>query len=103
MTRTMERNPWAIPPGALTEWLALAAVLEDAGTVPCRTSDTETWWPDKKDADAPSTRMAVRACWRCPARQRPMPSPPTSGKACGAGSCRTSGGRDVRLDGHRKG
>jgi hypothetical protein len=63
-----ERRPWAIPPGALSEWLALAAVLEEVGTVPCRTSDAEAWWPDRRDMDAPSTRMAVRACWACPAR-----------------------------------
>jgi hypothetical protein len=97
-----EHKAWLIPPGALPEWLALAAVLEEAGTVPCRSGgassppvadatpadgqvngnrpgaqnyapepepvDTEAWWPDRKDLDAPSTRMAVRACWTCPAR-----------------------------------
>jgi hypothetical protein len=63
-----EHKAWLIPPGALTEWLALAAVLEDVDTVPCRTSDAEAWWPDRKDLDAPSTRAAVRACWTCPAR-----------------------------------
>ncbi len=36
--------------------------------VPYRTSDAEAWWPDRKQEDAPSSRMAVRACWRCPAR-----------------------------------
>jgi hypothetical protein len=63
-----DHKAWLIPPGALTEWLALAAVLGDAGTVPCQTSDTEAWWPDRRDMDAPATRMAVRGCWRCPAR-----------------------------------
>ncbi len=63
----VERTPWAIPPGALAEWLRLAAVLEEAGAVPCQT-DTEAWFPDGKQMDAPSTRMAVRACWQCLAR-----------------------------------
>ncbi len=63
----VERIPWAIPAGALAEWLRLAAVLDEISTVPCQT-DTEAWWPDRKDLDAPSTRSAVRACWRCPAR-----------------------------------
>lgn len=64
-----ERTAWAIPPAALTEWLTLAALLEEIGSVPCRTSDPEAWWPDRKQLDAPSTRLAVRGCWRCPARE----------------------------------
>lgn len=63
-----ERAPWAVPPGAEAEWQRLAVALEDAGTVPCRTSDAEAWWPDKPQMDAPSTRRAVQSCWRCPAR-----------------------------------
>lgn len=31
--------PWAIPPGALPEWLEMAAAIDAAGTVPCRTGD----------------------------------------------------------------
>ena len=65
----MERAGWAIPPGAATEWLRLAAALEEVGTVPCRQSDPEAWWPDKKSVDGPAARMAVQACWRCPARE----------------------------------
>jgi hypothetical protein len=59
---------WLLPVEARAEWLALTAILDDAGSVPCRTSDAEAWWPDKKTMDAPSTREAVRGCWRCPAR-----------------------------------
>ncbi len=44
---SVEQTPWAIPPEALTEWLGLAAALEEAGTVPCRTGDAEAWWPYK--------------------------------------------------------
>ncbi len=57
----------ADPAGALAEWRRLSVVLDDAGAVPCQT-DTEAWWPDGKELDAPSTRAAVRACWTCPAR-----------------------------------
>ncbi|GAA3172702.1 transcriptional regulator WhiB2 [Blastococcus jejuensis] len=60
---------WLIPPEALTEWRHLAVALEEAGTVPCRGSDPEAWWPDRKHLDAPSTRLAVHGCWRCPARE----------------------------------
>ncbi len=63
----VERTPWAIPAGALAEWSRLSAVLDETGPVPCQT-DTEAWWPDGKELDAPATRMAVRACWSCPAR-----------------------------------
>ncbi len=52
-----------------TEWLRLAAVLEEAGAVPCRQSDPEAWWPDRKQLDSPSTRTGVAGCWRCPARE----------------------------------
>lgn len=62
------RTPPAVPPGALLEWLALSAVLEESGAVPCRMSDPEAWWPDGNELDSPDTGMAVRACWRCPAR-----------------------------------
>jgi hypothetical protein len=63
-----DHKAWLIPAGALPEWLALSAALEEAGTVPCRADDAEAWWPDKKTMDAPSTRVAVRGCWSCPAR-----------------------------------
>ncbi len=66
--RPVERVPWVIPPKALTEWRRLAVVLEKAGPVPCQTGDPAAWWPDGKELDSPATRMAVRACWRCPAR-----------------------------------
>jgi hypothetical protein len=59
---------WLLPAGARTEWLTLAAVLADHGPPPCEEGDPEAWWPDKKTMDAPSTRAAVRGCWRCPAR-----------------------------------
>lgn len=65
----VQRAPWAVPTSAATEWARLTAALEDAGSVPCQSSDPEAWWPDKKSLDAPSTRMAVRGCWRCPARR----------------------------------
>ena len=37
--------------------------------MPCRTSDPDAWWPDRRQLDAPATRMAVHGCWRCPARE----------------------------------
>ena len=68
MTSTQpDRTPWAIPSQAILEWQARATTLEDAGTVPCRTSDPEAWWPDKKAAGAPATQLAVAGCWTCPA------------------------------------
>jgi WhiB family redox-sensing transcriptional regulator len=63
----MDVPAWVIPPGALAEWLRLAAVLEEAGAVPCRQSDAEAWWPTRQQLDGPAVRMAVAACWRCPA------------------------------------
>lgn len=57
-----------MPPAALTEWLALSALVDEVGTVPCRSGDPEAWWPDRKQLDAPATRAAVHGCWRCPAR-----------------------------------
>lgn len=69
LTAPTDRAGWAVPPKALTEWLTLARLLEEAGAVPCRTSDPEAWWPDRKNLDAPATRMAVHGCWRCPARE----------------------------------
>lgn len=61
---------WAIPPKALTEWLSLSTLINgEGGAVPCRTSDPEAWWPDRKHVDSPAARMAVHGCWRCPARE----------------------------------
>jgi hypothetical protein len=34
-----------------------------------RETDAEAWWPDRKQLDGPAARMAVQACWRCPARE----------------------------------
>jgi hypothetical protein len=59
---------WAIPPQALAEWLRLSALVDEIGAVPCRTSDPEAWWPDRRDLDSPRTRLAVQGCWRCSAR-----------------------------------
>lgn len=59
---------WAIPPKALTEWLRLSTIINGEGAaVPCRTSDPEAWWPDKKNVDGPAAQMAVDACCACPA------------------------------------
>ncbi len=46
----------------------MAAVLEEACTVPCRETDAEAWWPDRKQLDGTGARMAVAACWACPAK-----------------------------------
>ena len=46
-----ERAAWAIPPEALQEWLSLAALVDEIGAVPCRTSDPEAWWPDRTEVD----------------------------------------------------
>jgi WhiB family redox-sensing transcriptional regulator len=67
-TRPSREASGLIPERALPEWHALTTALEDTGTVPCRETDAEAWWPDRKDLDAPSTRLAVQGCWRCPAR-----------------------------------
>jgi hypothetical protein len=45
------------------------ATLVDANTVSCRTSDPEAWWPDRREVDAPATRLAVAGCWQCSARE----------------------------------
>ncbi len=69
-----------IPPAPRVPWLRLAAVLEEA---------------TGKQLDAPSTRIAVRACLRCPASSRlPRLRPwrPTSGSGCGERCCRMNGG-----------
>jgi hypothetical protein len=58
----------AIPPQALTEWLTLAALIDEIGAVPCRTSDPEAWWPDRREVDEPPARMAVEACSVCDAQ-----------------------------------
>ncbi len=34
-------------------WLRLAAVLKEAGAVPCRTGDAEASWPDRKGVGGP--------------------------------------------------
>ncbi|MGY1633055.1 WhiB family transcriptional regulator [Geodermatophilus sp. SYSU D01186] len=60
---------YAIPKRALDEWLRLAAELEEAGTVPCRTSDPEAWWPDPKQMDDDMTQEAIADCYRCPVRE----------------------------------
>lgn len=67
MSDSPDRTAWAIPQQALVEWLRLAALLEELGTVPCRTSDPEAWWPDRKKFDGPAAQMAVDACCACPA------------------------------------
>ena len=46
----------------------LTALVDEIGAVPCRTSDPEAWWPDRRDLDSSATRLAVRGGWRCPAR-----------------------------------
>jgi hypothetical protein len=56
---------WAIPPKALREWLALSRQVETIGTVPCRTSDPEAWWPDRKSVNAAAAQMAIDACCAC--------------------------------------
>jgi hypothetical protein len=59
----------ALPLQALTEWLTLAALVDEIETVPWRASDAEAGWPDRKQLDAPSTGLAVAGCWRCPGRE----------------------------------
>lgn len=59
---------WLIPPQALREWLELARKLDEAGIVPCRTSDAEAWWPSRTEVDELPARMAVDACSTCGAR-----------------------------------
>ncbi len=55
-----------IPPAAHNAWLALSELLAAVGTVPCRTSDPEAWWPERRDLDSPPSLAAV--CRRCPSR-----------------------------------
>lgn len=40
------------------EWLTLAAVVDEIGAVPYRTSDPEAWWPDRREMDEPPARIA---------------------------------------------
>jgi hypothetical protein len=63
----LHRDLWAVPAKAAAEWLTLREVLEAVGPVACQTSDPEAWWPDAKDVNAASSRMAVAACRACPA------------------------------------
>jgi WhiB family redox-sensing transcriptional regulator len=63
-----DRASSVIPAEALAEWLNLAAVVDEIGAVPCRTSDPEAWWPDKGDVDGFAARMALDACSVCAAR-----------------------------------
>ena len=76
--------PWVIPPGALAEWLALSALVHEAGAAPCRRSDPEAWWPDQKQLDTPSTRLAVRGYWRCPAQEACLAYAVAAGRAGGS-------------------
>jgi Transcription factor WhiB len=55
------------PPTATAAWLELTHVLEQVGTVPCRTGDAAAWWPDARQVHSPPTRAALDACRRCPA------------------------------------
>jgi hypothetical protein len=48
------------------EWLRLAALVDEIGAVPCRTTDPEAWWPDRGDYFP--ARMALDACGICAAR-----------------------------------
>lgn len=64
----VERNAWAIPSEALAEWLRLAALVDEIGAVPCRTSDPEAWWPNRNAVDHPPARMAREACYGCEAK-----------------------------------
>ena len=63
-----ERAGWEIPPEALQEWLRLSALVDEIGAVPCRTSDPEAWWPDRREVDELPARMARDACSVCDAR-----------------------------------
>jgi hypothetical protein len=65
-----EATAWAIPPQALVEWLTLAALVDEIGAVPCRTSDPEAWWPDRGDVNGFAARMALDACSGCLPRLR---------------------------------
>ena len=58
-----------MPPQALTQWLRLAALIDEIVAVPCRTSDPEAWWPDRKAVDDFAARMALEACSVCAARR----------------------------------
>ena len=59
---------YTIQAKALAEWLRLAELVAEIGAVPCRTSDPEAWWPDKRETGTFETRMAVDACSICGAR-----------------------------------
>lgn len=55
-----------IPAVALDQWLALAQVLDEIDTVPCRTRNPEEWWPVRKPFGT-ATRRAIAFCHGCPA------------------------------------
>ncbi|MCU1668058.1 MAG: hypothetical protein JWP40_985 [Blastococcus sp.] len=61
-------NAWLIPPRAQPEWLRLAALLDEHPDIPCRTSDPDAWWPDRKMRNGPAAQGAVTACLSCLAR-----------------------------------
>jgi len=43
-------------------------MVDQIGAVPCRTSDPEAWWPDRREVDELPARMALDACSVCDAR-----------------------------------
>ena len=55
------RNEWVVPATARADRCRLAAAIEDAGSVPCQTSDPEAWWPDRCEVGEPPPRMALDA------------------------------------------
>ena len=57
--------PPLVPIRAREEWLALGAVLDECGPVPCQTSDPEAWWPHGNEVTGPGARLAVKGCRAC--------------------------------------
>lgn len=52
-----------VPASAMGEWTALQDALQDAGeSVPCRTRDTELWWPQQQIGAV----EAAALCRGCP-------------------------------------
>lgn len=68
MSAHAEHGSWVIPPEALTEWLALAQILQESGPAPCETGDAGAWWPDRKAVSSPDTLGAIAGCSCCPAQ-----------------------------------
>ncbi len=70
-----------VSPAAREPWRRLVLLLDALpdSAIPCRATDPEAWWPDRKQLGSPATLAAIAACGPCAARE------PCAGYAVAAG------------------